>query len=42
MGDGASMTILGDFWEFLPPNLLTKVAQKDCCQLGYFEKDQLM
>ena len=37
-----SVTSLHDFWKLLTTNLLTKVAQKDCSLLGYFEKYQLM
>ena len=36
-----SVTKLGDFWKFLTTNSVTKVAQKDCWLMCYFEKDQL-
>ena len=33
---------IGRFWKFSATNSLSKVAQKDCRFLGYFEKAQLM
>ena len=36
-----SMTRLGDFWKFLATNAFSRVAQKDCWLLGYFENNQL-
>ena len=38
----SSVTRLGDFWKFLATNSPSKVAQKDCWILRYFEKDQSM